>query len=162
MSQQPVSFVLHLCWTVTLKWNCSSETYNNLQVKFIHMYLVKSMLVVYFWASLCTLSGLLWYKIVFLIFFFFFLRYTPYLWKTCLSAHPLFPECDCVRQVQLYWVERWIVRVNLFAKDLDKIIQQGFKWRPLYLKSKSSNHHPAPHPNLLQEIVIPTHPKDGL
>ena len=160
MSQQPVSFVLHLYWTVTLKWNCSSETYNNLQVKFIHMYLVKSMLVVYFWASLCTLSGLLWYKIVFLIIFFF--RYTPYLWKTCLSAHPLFPECDCIRQVQLYWVERWIVRVNLFAKDLDKIIQQGFKWRPLYLKSKSSNHHPVPHPNLLQEIVIPTHPKDGL
>ena len=147
MSQQPVSFVLHLYWTVTLKWNCSSETYNNLHVKFIHMYLAKSMLVVYFWASLCTLSGLLWYKIVFLTLF-FFPRYTPYLWKTCLSTHPLFPECDRIRQVQLYWVERWIVRVNLFAKDLDKIIQQGFKWRPLYLKSKSSNHHSSTSPKL--------------
>ena len=146
MSQQPVSFVLHLYWTVTLKWNCSSETYNNLQVKFIHMYLAKSMLVVYFWASLCTLSGLLWYKIVFLIIFFFL--HTPYLWKTCLSTHSLFPECDRVRQVQLYWVERWIVRVNLFAKDLDKIIQQGFKWRPLYLNSESSNHHSSTSPKL--------------
>ena len=79
---------------------------------------------------------------------FFFPHYTPYLWKTCLSTHPLFPECDRIRQVQLYWVERWIVRVNLFAKDLDKIIQQGFKWRPLYLKSKSSNHHSSTSPKL--------------
>ena len=79
---------------------------------------------------------------------FFFFRYTPYLWKTCLSTHPLFPECDRVRQVQLYWVERWIVKVNLFAKDLDKTIQQGFKWRPLYLKSKSSNHHSSTSPKL--------------
>ena len=108
MSQQPVSFVLHLYWTVTLKWNCSSETYNNLQVKFIYMYLAKSMLVVYFWASLCTLSGLLWYKIVFLIIFFFFPLYPlsvknlfkysspiPRVWLRKTGSTVLGGEMDC-------------------------------------------------------------------
>ena len=71
------------------------------------MYLVKSMLVVYFWASLCTLSGLLWYKIVFLIIFFFplyplsvknlfkYLSPIPRVWLRKTGSTVLGGEMDC-------------------------------------------------------------------
>ena len=65
------------------------------------------MLVVYFWASLCTLSGLLWYKIVFLIIFFFpfyplsvknlfkYLSPIPRVWLRKTGSTVLGGEMDC-------------------------------------------------------------------